>query len=159
MRGICFRWWARWLMLADNMSFLEELCWAMAAVWRHLLKDAPSSWHPTGRGINWRCRWGFIEDIAPQLTTEHHRNVKCYALHILNVAICQHEPCSSLIVKVSCMFNKVCAISLLHQTFKCKLKIKELRNQILQPESWINSLVDSGSISNGFQQLWHHFVH
>lgn len=31
----------RWLMRTDNMSFLEELCWAMAAVWRHLLKDGP----------------------------------------------------------------------------------------------------------------------
>lgn len=41
MRGICFRWWARWLMPTDNASFLQELCWAAAAAWRHLLRDAP----------------------------------------------------------------------------------------------------------------------
>lgn len=28
-------------MLTDNASFLQELCWAAAAAWRHLLHNAP----------------------------------------------------------------------------------------------------------------------
>lgn len=54
MRGICFRWWARWLMLTDKASFLQELCWAAAAAWRHLLYNPPHPPLDIPQGEGWR---------------------------------------------------------------------------------------------------------